>query len=47
MQAISSDPVQCCIVQDDDTVSIDGQTFQGQQRIVRLNNDITGNDWTD
>ena len=41
MQPIRSDPVQRRVIEDNDTVGIQCQTFQSQQRVVRLNDNIT------
>ena len=42
MQPFNSNPVQCRVVQHDDSISVEREALEGQQGVVRLNNYIAG-----
>lgn len=43
VETIGCDSIQCCVIEYDDTISTTCQSTKCQQRIVWLNDDITGN----
>lgn len=42
VKTIGCDTIQCCVIQNDNTISATGKTAKSQQGIVWLNNNITG-----